>query len=314
MLEALELSPEMMPPLVPSAGIAGRISADAAAHTGLRPGTPVVAGGADNACAAAGCGVVKPGSVLCSIGTSGTVVAPVGLETHNPGRNLHLFCHVSPQANYLMGVVLSAGGALRWYRDTVYRELTSTPEQAANAYSMMMEEAAGAAPGAEGLLFLPYLTGERTPHGSAAARGVFYGLSPRHDRAHMTRAVLEGVTYALGQSWTLLRDAGASAYVVRVTGGGARSLHWLQLVADVFERPVARIPVDEGPAYGAALLAAVGAGHFATIDEAAARIEPGPALEPRQDMSSIYREGAQRYSALYDALAPRFAADAGTLT
>jgi xylulokinase len=309
MLTALQLDAALFPRIVPSAGVVGAISAVAARDTGLRQGTPVMGGGADNACAAAGSGVLEPGQVICSIGTSGTVLAPVGLEVENPGHNVHLFSHVSPRANYLMGVVLSAGGALRWFRDTVCPDLTADARRAgSDAYTALTAEAAQAPAGAEGLVFLPYLTGERTPHGSAAARGVFFGLSPRHTRGHMARAVIEGVSYALGQSFSLLRGAGVRTDCVRLTGGGARSPFWRQTIADVFDCPVAIQPADEGPAYGAALLAATGAGAFASIEDAGRLVQPTQTFDPRPAEVARYARGATQFSQLYQALEPRFAA------
>jgi xylulokinase len=303
----LELDPALLSPIVPAAEVVGRIQAEAAEALGLRAGTPVMGGGADNACAAAGNGVLEPGQVLCSVGTSGTVVAPVGLEVGTPGHNVHLFSHVSPRVNYLMGVVLSAGGALRWFRDTCAPELvTAARAGGPDPYDVLTAEAAVTPPGAEGLLFLPYLTGERTPHGSAVARGVFFGLSPRHGRGHLTRAVIEGVSFALGQSLNLLRGAGVQAEVVRLTGGGARSPLWRQILADVFECPVVIQAHDEGPAYGAALLAAVGAGAFPNIETAGRLAQPSDRVEPNPETSKIYRRSAALYADLYQSVEPLF--------
>jgi xylulokinase len=306
-LHDLELDPALLSPIVPSAGLVGPLQAAAAETLGLRMGTPVIGGGADNACAAAGNGVLEPGQVLCSVGTSGTVVAPVGLEAGTPGHNVHLFSHVSPRVNYLMGVVLSAGGALRWFRDTCAPELVAAARQGGpDPYDVLTAEAEATPPGAEGLLFLPYLTGERTPHGSAVARGVFFGLSPRHGRGHLTRAVIEGVSFALGQSLNLLRGAGVQAEVVRLTGGGARSPFWRQVLADVFECPVVVQAHDEGPAYGAALLAAVGGGAFPDIETAGRLAEPSGRIEPNPETSKIYRRSAALYADLYQSVEPLF--------
>jgi xylulokinase len=303
----LELDPTLLSPIVPSAEVVGLIQAEAGEALGLRPGTPVMGGGADNACAAAGNGVLEPGEVLCSVGTSGTVVAPVGLEVGTPGHNVHLFSHVSPRVNYLMGVVLSAGGALRWFRDTCASELVMAARAGGpDPYDVLTTEAAATPPGAEGLLFLPYLTGERTPHGSAVARGVFFGLSPRHGRGHLTRAVIEGVSFALGQSFNLLRGAGVQAEVVRLTGGGARSPFWRQVLADVFECSVVIQAHDEGPAYGAALLAAVGGGAFPDIETAGRLAQPSGRIEPNPETSKIYRRSAALYADLYQSVEPLF--------
>jgi xylulokinase len=309
MLSALDLDPALLPEVRPSAAVIGEVTAEAARQTGLRPGTPVVAGGADNACAATGCGVLEPGRVLCSVGTSGTVLAPVDLAVPPPGHNVHLFCHVTPRANYLMGVVLSAGGALRWFRDSICPDLVAAARAGGtDPYDALTAEADLTPAGAEGLIFLPYLTGERTPHGSASARGVFFGLQPRHGRGHLARAVMEGVGFALGQSLNLLRAAGVDVGAVRITGGGARSPFWRGILADIFDCPVVVQTHDEGPAYGAALLAAVGAEAFETIEEAGRLIKPGEMVVPRPERTALYRESAAVYRDLYEALVPAYAA------
>ena len=255
--------------------------------------------------------------MLCSIGTSGTVLAPVPLTTPPAGHNVHLFSHVTPRANYLMGVVLSAGGALRWFRDSVCPELTSAARlHTVDPYQLLTAEAASTPVGAEGLIFLPYLTGERTPHGSASARGVFFGLQPRHTRGHMARAVMEGVSYALGESYQLLRAAGVESSVVRITGGGARSPFWRQLLADVFDSPIALLAHDEGPAFGAAMIAAVGVQAFGSLEEAGKFVQAGDTVEPEPARSGYYRHGFEIYRAVYHALEPLFvqrqALEAGT--
>lgn len=308
-LQALDLDPALLPPVRPSAAVIGRVTDEAARATGLRAGTPVVAGGADNACAAAGCGVLEPGQVLCSIGTSGTVLAPVPPSTPPAGHNVHLFSHVTPRANYLMGVVLSAGGALRWFRDSFAADLVAAARAGGpDPYVVLGAEAEATPTGAEGLIFLPYLTGERTPHGSATARGVFFGLQPRHTRGHLARAVMEGVGYALGQSLDLLRAAGVAVGTVRLTGGGARGALWRGVLADVFDCPVVVLPHDEGPAYGAALLAAVGVEAFETIEDAGRLVQPGAMTAPDAARAAYYRDGAAVYRDLYAALAPLYAA------
>ena len=307
-LEALDLDPALLPAIVASAAIVGEVTEEAGRQTGLRPGTPVVAGGADNACAATGCGVLEVGQVLCSVGTSGTVLAPVALDTPPPGHNVHLFCHVTPRTNYLMGVVLSAGGALRWFRDSLCPDLVAAGANGGpDPYELIAAEAERTAPGADGLIFLPYLTGERTPHGSAAARGVFFGLEPRHTRGHMARAVMEGVGYALGECLDLLRASGVEAGAIRITGGGARSPFWRGILADIFDAPVVVQPHDEGPAYGAALLAAVGVEAFETIEEAGRLIQPGAMTAPDPGRAAMYRAGSALYRDLYAALEPLYA-------
>ena len=263
---AVDLPMTLLPTLGESAAILGTVSSGAAGLTGLREGTPVVGGGADNACGAAGVGVVDEGEVVVSWGTSGTVLAPMKEPHVDPGLRAHTFCHVMPQRWYMMGVVLSAGGAFGWYRDQFARELNGDE----NANTTLNDEAASVPAGAEGVTFLPYVQGERTPHRDAAARGALLGLSLAHTRAHVTRAVLEGVTFALRDSLTILQERGLSPRRLLVTGGGAKSAFVRRLESEIFGLPVMTVNREEGPAYGAALLAAVGVGAFANLAEAAA--------------------------------------------
>jgi xylulokinase len=263
-LEALDVPRAILPEIGGSAEVLGHITAEAAKVTMLPAGTPVVGGGADNACGAAGVGVIAAGEVVSSWGTSGTVLAPLAEPRVDPALRAHTFCHVVPGVWYMMGVVLSAGGALGWYRDQFAREIAGVPDSA----RLLDEEAAAVRPGAEGVTFLPYLQGERTPHRDAAARGALLGLSLAHTRAHVTRAVLEGVAFALRDSLTILRDLGISPSRVLLTGGGARSAFVRRLQAEVFGLPVTTVDREEGPAYGAALLAAVGAKAFPDLGSA----------------------------------------------
>jgi xylulokinase len=267
--------------------------------TGIAQGVPVVGGGADNACGAAGVGVVTPGEAVASWGTSGTVLAPMAQPMVDPALRAHTFCHVLPEVWYLMGVVLSAGGAFAWYRDQFARELAH--EESADA--VLNNEAAAVPPGAEGVTFLPYLQGERTPHRDAAARGALVGLSLAHTRAHATRAVLEGVCFALRDSLTILQQLGLSPSQLLLTGGGARSAFVRKLQADVFGLPVTTVNREEGPAYGAALLASVGAGAFADLVAATqATLTRGALESPDPVAHRAYDAPYQRYRALYPAL------------
>lgn len=265
MMEAVGLSLSLLPEVGGSSDVLGRVTAEAAGLTGLPPGIPVVGGGADNACGAAGVGVIAPGEAVSSWGTSGTVLAPTAEARVDPGLRAHTFCHVAPGVWYVMGVVLSAGGAFAWYRDQVARELVDSEQRDAR----LVEEAATVPPGAEGVVFLPYLQGERTPHRDASLRAAFVGLSLAHSRAHMTRAVLEGVCFALRDSVTILQELGMAPGYLLLTGGGAKSAFIRRLQADVFGLPVTTVNREEGPAYGAALLAAVGVGAFADLKAAA---------------------------------------------
>ncbi len=309
MLQALEVPREWLPEVTESPEVSACVSAEAAAETGLLEGTPVVGGGGDQAAQAVGTGIVAEGVVSATLGTSGVVFAASDSYRVEPQGRLHAFCHAVPGMWHLMGVMLSAAGSFRWYRDTLgQEEVAQARETGRDAYDILTEAAAEVAPGCEGLLFLPYLTGERTPYPDPNARGVFFGLTLRHGKQHLTRAVLEGVSYGLLDSLELMRALGLSIEQVRASGGGARSSLWRQILADVFDAEIVTVNVTEGAAYGAALLAGVGAGVYASVPEACeaairltGRTEPGPAV-------SVYADYYPRYRALYPALAPEFAA------
>lgn len=304
-LDAVRLPLSLMPGVGGSSEVLGRVSADAARATGLVAGTPVVGGGADNACGAAGVGAVAPGEAVTSWGTSGTVLAPTSEPRVDPSLRVHTFCHVAPGVWYLMGVVLSAGGAFAWYRDHLV--MAQGDDDTLNR--RLNEEASAVAPGAEGVSFLPYLQGERTPHRDAAARAAFTGLSLAHSRAHLTRAVLEGICFALRDSLSILRELGVAPEHLLVTGGGARSPFIRQLQADVFGLPVRTVNREEGPAYGAALLAAVGVGAFSDLSAAVqATLSRGDTLPPSPNAHEQYERHYQRYRALYAALRPLYSA------
>ncbi|MCP3903686.1 MAG: xylulokinase [Planctomycetes bacterium] len=260
-LDALEIPHAWLPPLAESAVAGAPVHADAGRQTGLAPGTPVVAGAGDQAAQAVGCGIVDARSpVSVTLGTSGVVFAATDGCRVDPTGALHAFCHAVPGACHLMGVMLSAGGSFKWYRDTL---------RPGADYDALTSEANAVPAGCEGLAFLPYLTGERTPHPDPDARGAFVGLTLRHGPAHLTRAVMEGVTFGLRDGLELMRGMGVGATRVRVSGGGAASSVWRQMMADVFEAEVATVNVTEGAAYGAALLAGVGAGVWADVAGAA---------------------------------------------
>ena len=303
MLAALQLDPAVLPPVLGSANVTGRLTPAAAEALGLRQGTPVVGGGADNAAAAVGSGVVAQGALQTSIGTSGTVVAPIGRPRVDPGMRIHSFNHAVPDTWYLMGVVLSAGAALAWFR----RALVG-PKGAAPAYDELISEAAHTPLGADGLTFLPYLTGERTPHADSNARGVFAGMHAGHERGHMIRAVLEGVTFALRDSLELMRLLRVDAREAVAVGGGARSPVWRQMQADVLGLPVVTVGPSGGAPYGAAVLAAAGSGGFGSVGEACqAWIRPLDRIEPDPDAAEAYGLAYERYRKLYPRLKPHFA-------
>jgi xylulokinase len=243
-------------------------------------------------------GVVAPGEAVASWGTSGTLLAPMSEARVDPGLRAHTFCHVVPNMWYLMGVVLSAGGAFAWYRDQMARDLAGDPE----ANRKLDDEASSVPRGADGVTFLPYLQGERTPHRNAMARGAFLGLSLAHTRAHLTRAVIEGVSFALRDSLEILRSLGFSLNEVLFTGGGARSPLVRRMLAEVFGISVATVNREEGPAYGAALLAAVGIGAFPDLRAAAAAtLRRNPAEAPSADAHRAYDAAYVRFRESYRA-------------
>lgn len=290
-LRAVDVSVSILPTVGGSADVLGQVTADAAAVSTLAKGTPVVGGGADNACGAAGVGAITPGEVVASWGTSGTVLAPLAEPRVDTGLRAHTFCHVVPGVWYMMGVVLSAGGAFTWYRDQFARELPD-----ARWAEQLDEEAASVRAGASGVTFLPYLQGERTPHRDAAARGALLGLSLAHTRAHATRAVLEGICFALRDSLTILQELGLSPSHLLLTGGGARSRFLRGLQAEVFGLPVTTVNREEGPAYGAALLAAVGAKAFPDVAAAArATLTRAPLQHPDPVAHAEYTEPYARF-------------------
>ena len=306
MIATLQLDPRMLPPVRDSAGVTGALTAGAAEELGLRQGVPVVGGGADNAAAAVGSGVVEQGAMQASIGTSGTILAPIERPRVDPGMRLHLFNHAVADRWYQMGVVLSAGASLAWFRRAMLG-LGGTPP----SYDELIAEAARISPGADGLTFLPYLTGERTPHADSNARGVFAGMHTGHERGHLVRAVLEGVAFALRDSLELMRRLNVDADEVVAVGGGARSAVWRQILADVFGLSVVTVAPSGGAPYGAAVLAAVGSGEFASVEEACrAWLRPLDRMEPSLVAVSAYGEAYERYRRLYPRLKRHFAEQA----
>lgn len=261
-LDALDIPRDWLPRVFEGPEVTGRLMPDVARALGLPDGLPVIAGGGDNAAAAVGTGVVTAGVVSSSIGTSGVVFAHSDAIALDPLGRLHTFCHSVPGRYHLMAVTLSAGGAFRWLRDLLGR---------AYSYDQLTALAAEAPLGAEGLLFLPYLTGERTPHLDPYARGAFIGLTARHGVGHLARAVMEGVVFALADGVQIMRGLNVPIHQIRATGGGGKSALWRAMQADIYGGEVVTLAAEEGPAYGAALLAGVGAGVFADVSDAVAR-------------------------------------------
>lgn len=300
-LEGLGLDPSWMPPTFEGPEIAGEVTAEAAASTGLRVGTPVVAGGGDQAAQAVGVGAVEPGIVALTVGTSGVVFAATPAPLIEPEGRLHAFCHAVPGMWHFMGVMLSAAGSLQWYRDTL------APD---TSFDELLKEAASVPPGSEGLLFLPYLSGERTPHPDPRARGAFIGLTLRHRRGHLTRAVLEGVSFGLKDSFALIQNAGLGEIrQVRASGGGSKSALWRQILASVLGAELVTVNTTEGAAFGAALLAGVGAKKWENVPEAcAAAVRVTETIPSDPNLVEAYRTAYTLYRGLYPALKSSFEA------
>ena len=321
---ALDIPLTWLPPTYEGTTTTGTISAEAAAETGLASGTPVVAGGGDQSAQAVGVGAVEPGVLALTLGTSGVVFGTTVTPEIEPEGRLHAFCHAVPGRWHLMGVMLSAAGSLQWYRDAL---------APAMSFDALVEEAATAPAGCDGLLFLPYLSGERTPYPDPLARGAFVGLTLRHRRPHLTRAVLEGVAFGLRDCYDLLRQAGSGSArsrhprdaerseqakdgleavrEVRVSGGGAQSALWRSILASVLDTDLVRVNATEGAAYGAALLAGVGAGNWPDVPAACAGIQTTGTTTPRPEDRDVYRRLLPEYRALYPALKPLFAHQTG---
>jgi xylulokinase len=298
-LEALEINPGWLPPTFEGTEFTGSISEAAASVTGLTTGTPVAAGGGDQAAQAVGVGAVEPGIVGVTVGTSGVVFATTPSALVEPEGRLHAFCHAVPGLWHFMGVMLSAAGSLQWYRDTLAPGVS---------FEDLLKEAESAEPGCEGLQFLPYLSGERTPYPDPLARGGWIGLTTRHNRASMSRALIEGVSYGFKDIFALIQSAGLGAITqVRASGGGMKSPLWRQILASVLETELVTVNTTEGAAYGAALLAGVGAGNWPDVLTACREAIMITGLtEPDPDQMTIYRYRYPQYRALYPALKSSF--------
>lgn len=310
MLDVLEIPSDWMPRASESPEVTGRISREAAGRTGLPEGIPVVAGAGDQAAGGVGNGIVEEGIISVTVGTSGVVFAHSNsLRMEKEGR-LHAFCHAVPGAWHIMGVTLAAGGSLRWYRDVLgQEERASALSRNIDPYEILMEEAALAPAGSEGLLFLPYLSGERTPYADPSARGAYVGLTLRHAKPHLVRAVLEGVAYSLRDCLELARSSGVEARQIRASGGGARSTLWRQILADVVDRELVTVTSTEGAPFGAALLAGVGAGVFRDVREACSRtVAVSSRTAPDAGAVVLYSRAYEIYRKLYPSLSGTFTA------
>ncbi|MBV9229178.1 MAG: xylulokinase [Chloroflexi bacterium] len=308
-LKAIDLDPALLPPVVPADAVSGTITEEVAALTGLPAGTPVAGGGADNACGAVGNGIVSPGLALVSVGTSGIVLAYADtpqVDTSGPVPRVHTFNHAAPHAWYLMGVTQGAGLSLHWVRDNI-----GLPESALerwtgiDAYEFLSKEAESVPPGCDGLVFLPYLQGERTPHLDAYARGGWIGLTASHDRRYLIRSVMEGVAFSLKDCFAIIREQGLQLEQMRATGGGAKSPLWRQIIADVLGVELVVTNATEGPAFGAALLAGVASGVYPSVQEACAQtVRVIERTAPRPEVAPAYARAYETYQALYPALKP----------
>jgi len=292
--DILGIDRSVLPACFESSEVSGTISAGAAALTGLAAGTPVVGGGGDQAASAVGNGIVAPGIVSCTLGTSGVVFAHMEQVAYDPAGRVHTFCHAVTDKWHVMGVTQGAGLSLQWFRN----QLAPGVE-----YDALMAEASTAPAGSQGLYWLPYLMGERTPHLDALARGGWIGLTAKHRRADLIRALIEGVSYSQKDCLDIVESLGVRVASVRASGGGAKSPFWRQVLADVFDRPVVTLASQEGSALGAALLAMVGTGEYGSVPEVCgAVIREAGRVEPEAATAEIYARGHGVYQGLYPAL------------
>ncbi len=301
MLAAAEIDAAMLPQVYESPEITGVVSSAGAEATGLRAGTPVVAGGGDQAAGAVGMGIVRPGTVSATIGTSGVVFAASDKPALDPKGRVHTFCHAVPGRWHVMGVTQGAGLSLRWFRD----QFGAGADDGRDPYTRLTEDAARVAPGANGLLWTPYLMGERTPHLDPHARAALVGLTASHTRAHVVRAILEGVAFSLRDTFEIFKEMNVPVEEIRLGGGGARSKLWRQIQADVYGHVVKTVEAEEGAAYGAALLAGVGAGAWPSVDAACdAVVRIKSAVEPNPEAVEALARPYRIFRLLYPALQP----------
>jgi xylulokinase len=299
MLAVGEIDKQWLPTVYESAEVTGRVSAAGSAATGLREGTPVVAGAGDQAAGAVGMGIVRPGMVSATIGTSGVVFAATAQPSLDPKGRVHTFCHAVPGRWHVMGVTQAAGLSLSWFRDRFGPGATDGRDP----YDKLSEEAANAPPGANGLLWAPYLMGERTPHLDPYARAALVGLTASHTRAHIIRAILEGVAFSLRDTLTIFKEMEVPVQVIRLGGGGARSALWRQIQADVYGRTVEIVEAEEGAAYGAALLAGVGSKLWPSVDAACERlVRVASTIEPNATVVALMDRQYLMFRKLYPAL------------
>lgn len=308
LLSILEIPIEWLPKTYEGPEVTGKIKPKVAEELGLPKETLVVAGGGDQAAGGVGCGVVKPGIVSASLGTSGVVFAFSDTVHTDPEGRVHTFCHSVPGTWHVMGVMLSAGGSLQWFRNKLCSEEVSLSQKTGiDPYVYITASAEKVPPGSAGLIFLPYLTGERTPHKDPYARGTFIGISLMHGKAEMARAILEGVAFGMRDSVEIMKGMGIPITQMRISGGGARSPLWRQIMADVCNIPIVTINIDEGPAFGAGLLASISAGMFNSISEACeAIIKEKEYINPIPQNVEEYEYWYQEFKSAYKTLAPAY--------
>jgi len=298
MMAAAAIDEKILPRVYESQEITGVLSDTAAAEVGLRSGIPVVAGAGDQAAGAVGVGIVQPGSVSATIGTSGVVFAATNQPALDPKGRVHTFCHAIPARWHVMGVTQGAGLSLRWFKDQF-----GVIDGDGDPYEYLISEAAAVPPGANGLLWAPYLMGERTPHLDPNARAALVGITASHTRAHVVRAILEGVAFSLRDSFEILKEMGVPAQNVRLAGGGARSALWRQIQADIYGQPVEIVEAEEGAAYGVALLAGVGTKAWSSVDEACLSVVKTKArIAPDIKSAELMDRQYKAFQALYPAL------------
>jgi xylulokinase len=302
LLELLAIDPALMPPVHESAVVSGTLTAAGAAHLGLTAGIPVVGGGGDQAAGAVGNGIVSPGIVSATLGTSGVVFAHSDHPTRDPGGRVHTMCHAVPGKWCVFGCMLSAGGSFQWFRNTLAAaEVAAAKKRGVDPYELLVAEAATAPAGCDGLFFMPYLTGERCPYPDPLARGGWVGLSSRTTRPMLIRSLLEGVTFGMRDALEIMAAMSIPISQVRASGGGARSAFWRQLQADIYKQPIVLTNATEGPAYGVALLAGVGVGVWAGVEEAcAAAIRQTKKINPKRNYDNAYATYAKLYGDLKD--------------
>ena len=305
-LEDLEIDPELLPDLVESVEISGYLTEQVASELGLIPGIPVVGGAGDNAAAAIGVGVIKDGTGFTTIGTSGVVFVHSSEPNTDAEGRVHTFCSAVPNEWHLMGVTLAAGSSLQWFRNRFCQaEQEIADQRGVDVYQVMDEMAESVQPGSDKLLFLPYLSGERTPHLDPNARGVFFGLSTIHEKAHLIRSVLEGVAFSLNDCLSVLRELNVDAELMMLTGGGAASPLWQKIIADIFDCTMNTCKSNQGPSLGAAILAGVGAGIFTDLDDGCRKvIQLKNTVNPTE--SDFYQNYYQVYQDIYPALKKQY--------